>query len=100
MNSKKEEKKFIKNNVSNIDIFVLAKEFNKVLREGFISNIYELPETQSKTLLLKFRTKQGKKYLIIDPKRRINFTHYKYPVPPFPSQFITALRKIMKGRRI
>lgn len=91
---------FVKDSVSNFDIYILAHEMNEILKEGFISNVYNLPEAQSKILILKFRSKTGKKYLIVDPKKRINFTDYKYPVPQFPSQFIVSLRKVIKGRRI
>ena len=92
--------KLIKKNISNIDIFVLSHELNTVLEDGFIQNIYEIPSKEGKILLIKCRSKDGKKNIIIDPKRRINFTDFSYPVPPYPSQFITSLRKFMKGRRI
>ncbi len=92
--------KLLKKNISNIDIFVLAHELNTVLEDGFIQNIYEIPSKEGKILLIKCRSKEGKKNIIIDPKRRINFTEFNYPVPPYPSQFITSLRKVMKGRRI
>ncbi len=94
------KKKLLKKNISNIDLFVLSYEFDKILKDGFISNIYEIPTQEGKTILLKCRTKDGKRNIIIDPKTRINFTNFDYPVPPYPSQFIMALRKYMKGRRI
>jgi predicted ribosome quality control (RQC) complex YloA/Tae2 family protein len=90
--------KLLKKNISNIDIFVLANELNSIIQDGFIQNIYELPSDG--IILIKFRTKVGKKNVIIDPKKRINITQFDYPVPPYPSQFIMALRKYMKGRRI
>ncbi len=92
--------KLLKKNISNIDLYVLSYEFDKILKDGFISNIYEIPTKDGKTILIKCRTKDGKRNIIIDPKTRINFTNFDYPVPPFPSQFIMALRKYMKGRRI
>lgn len=96
----KKKPKLLKKNISNIDLYVLSYEFDKILKDGFISNIYEIPTQEGKTILLKCRTKDGKRNIIIDPKTRINFTHFDYPVPPYPSQFIMALRKYMKGRRI
>ncbi|MHA1601940.1 MAG: NFACT family protein, partial [Promethearchaeota archaeon] len=92
--------KLLKKNLSNIDIFVIANELNEILADGFITNIYEIPSPEGKTLLLKCRSKSGKQNIIIEPKRRINLTQFTYPVPPAPSQFIIALRKFMKGRRI
>ncbi|MHA1475975.1 MAG: NFACT family protein, partial [Promethearchaeota archaeon] len=92
--------KLLKKNISNIDLYVLSYEFDKTLKDGFISNIYEIPTNEGKTILIKCRTKDGKRNIIIDPKTRINFTNFDYPIPPYPSQFIMALRKYMKGRRI
>ena len=92
--------KLLKKNISNIDLYVLSHEFNQTLKDGFISNIYEIPTKEGKTILIKCRTKEGKRNLIVDPKTRINFTNFDYPIPPYPSQFIMALRKYMKGRRI
>ena len=92
--------KLLKKNISNIDLYVLSYEFDKTLKDGFISNIYEIPTKEGKTILIKCRTKDGKRNIIIDPKTRINFTDFDYPIPPYPSQFIMALRKYMKGRRI
>ncbi len=92
--------KLLKKSISNIDIFVLANELNSILEDGFIQNVYEIPSKEGKNVLLKCRTKSGKKNIIIDPKKRINFTDFSYPVPPFPSQFTMSLRKFMKGRRI
>jgi len=92
--------KLLKKSISNIDIFILVKEMDKILQDGFISNIYEIPSPDGKVILLKCRSKDGKKNIIIDPKKRINITQFSYPTPQFPSQFIMSLRKFMKGRRI
>lgn len=92
-------KNIIKKNISNIDLTILAHELNEILSDGFISNIYEI-ETDRRILLLKCRSKSGPQKIIIDTTQRINITHYDYPVPKFPSQFILSLRKFMKGRRI
>lgn len=89
---------FLKNNVSNIDLYVLAHELNQILQDGFILNVYEIPNNEY--VLFKCRTKEGKRNLIIDPKKRINITNFDYPVPPFPTQFTIALRKYIRERRI
>jgi predicted ribosome quality control (RQC) complex YloA/Tae2 family protein len=88
----------LKKNISNVDLAVLAYELNSVLQEGFILNIYEVPETE--LLIFKCRTKDGKRNILIDPKKRINLTNFEYPTPSTPSQFITSVRKFIKGRRI
>jgi predicted ribosome quality control (RQC) complex YloA/Tae2 family protein len=92
------EPKLLKKNISNVDLFVLANEMNVVLQDGFITNVYEITDTD--LLFFKCRTKDGKKNIVIDLKKRLNLTDYEYPIPAFPSQFITSLRKFIKGRRI
>lgn len=94
-NQKSQIKK--KNNMSNIDITVIAHELDILLSEGFIDNIYEIND---EILEIKFRTKTGKKNIIIDPSKRINITNYNYPIPPYPSQYCSVLRKYLNGRRI
>jgi len=93
-----EDLNYIKKNISNIDLHFIVTELNDILKEGFISNIYELPNTN--ILRFKCRSKQGNKNLIIDPQSRVNMTRFKYPTERYPSQFIMGLRKFMKGRRI
>lgn len=86
-----------KMNMSNIDISVIAHELDMVLSDGFIDNIYEIND---EILQIKFRTKTGKKNLIIDPSKRVNITNYNYPIPSYPSQYCSVLRKYLNGRRI
>ena len=92
------KEQFLKSNIGNIDLYVLAYELNQALQEGYILNVYEIPNTD--TIIFKCRSKDGKRTLIIEPKKRINFTNFDYPTPAFPSQFILSLRKYIKGRRI
>jgi len=86
-----------KKNMSNIDINFIARELNQTLKDGFIDNIYEINQN---LLLIKCRTKEGLKNLILDASRRINITNYQYPIPSYPTQYIISLRKHLKGRRI
>lgn len=88
-----------KKEISNIDLAIIAFELNQILSEGFITNVYEI-EMEQRVLILKCRSKTGNKKLIIDTSKRINLTQFEYPIPKFPSQFITSLRKFIKGRRI
>ena len=84
--------------MSNLDLYVLSQELNNVLQDGFISNIYNIPNTN--LLRLKCRTKEGSRTVIVDPKTRVNISDFTYPSPSQPSQFIFSIRKYMKGRRI
>jgi len=84
-------------NFSNFDVFIVTKELEKILSNGTIVNIYEIEDL----LLLKINTKTGeKKNLIIKNDSRINLTDYNYPIPKYPSQYITSLRKFLKNRKI
>jgi predicted ribosome quality control (RQC) complex YloA/Tae2 family protein len=87
----------IKTNMSNLDIYIAARELNTIFKDGFIENIYEINDN---LLQIKCRTKEGKRTIIIDASKRINVTSYDYPVPQYPSQYCSSLRKYMKGRRI
>jgi len=86
----------MKTQLTNIDVFALAKELNDELCDGFIDNIYEVKDL----LILKIRTKERKKILVIKKDSRINLTNYNYPVPKYPSQYCISLRKFLKNRRI
>ena len=81
---------FMKKNVSNLDVYVIAKELNAELQDGFIENVYEISDN---LLKIRCRTKVGKKDLILDASKRMNITSYNYPVPAMPSQYCSALRK-------
>ena len=86
----------MKTQLTNIDVFALAKELNDELCDGFIDNIYEVKDL----LILKIRTKETNKILVIKKDSRINLTEYNYPVPKYPSQYCISLRKFLKNRRI
>lgn len=87
----------IQTNFSNFDVYTISKELDQILSEGTIVNIYELEDL----LILKISTKTREKVnLIIKNDSRINITDYDYPIPKYPSQYITSLRKLLKNRRI
>jgi predicted ribosome quality control (RQC) complex YloA/Tae2 family protein len=81
---------------SNFDVFAIVKELDIILRNGTISNIYEVHDL----LILKINTHSGKQNLIIKKDSRINITEFDYPIPPYPSQYIRTLRKFLKNRKI
>jgi len=81
---------------SNFDVFTIVKELDAILRDGSISNVYEIQDL----LILKINTNFGKKNLIIKRDSRINITEYDYPIPAFPNQYIRTLRKFLKNRQI
>lgn len=82
--------------LSNIDVFAVAKELKEALCDGFIDKLYEVEDL----LILKFRTKNGPKNLIIKNDSRVNLSNYEYPIPKHPSQYCTSLRKFLKNRRV
>ena len=81
---------------SNFDVFAIVKELDAILRDGSISNIYEVQDL----LILKINTNFGKKNLIIRKDSRVNITEYDYPIPAFPNQYIRSLRKFLKNRQV
>ena len=76
---------------TNVDVFAITKELDQLLFNSTISNIYEIEDL----LILKLRTNEGKKNLIIKSDTRINLTNYDYPIPKYPSQYIIYLRKLL-----
>ena len=81
---------------SNFDVFAIVKELDLILSNGTILNIYEIEDL----LIVKINTTSGKKNLIVKKDARINLTEYDYPIPNYPSQYISSLRKFLKNRRI
>lgn len=82
---------------SNFDVYTIVRELDSILSQGNILNIYEI----GNLLLLKIKTKNNeKRNLIIQNDTRVNITNYGYPIPKFPTQYITSIRKLMKNRRI
>ncbi|MFX0028352.1 MAG: NFACT family protein, partial [Candidatus Hermodarchaeota archaeon] len=81
---------------SNFDVFAITKELDTILRNGSISNIYEVQDL----IIMKINTNSGKKNLIIKKDSRINITEFDYPIPAYPNQYIRSLRKFLKNRRI
>ncbi|GAH89245.1 unnamed protein product, partial [marine sediment metagenome] len=61
---------------SNIDVFAITKELDKILAQGRIDNIYAI---DGDLLILKIKTmSNGKKIVIVKNDSRINFTDYNY----------------------
>lgn len=82
---------------SNFDVYTIVRELDTILSQGNIINLYEIDDL----LLLKIKTiNNEKKNLIIQSDTRVNLTNYSYPIPKFPTQYITSLRKFMKNRKI
>ncbi|MFW9900227.1 MAG: ribosome rescue protein RqcH, partial [Candidatus Thorarchaeota archaeon] len=81
---------------SNFDVFAIVKELDSVLINSTILNIYEIEDL----LIIKIKKNLEKKNLIIKKDSRINLTEYDYPIPNYPTQYISSLRKLLKNRRI
>lgn len=82
--------------ISNFDVFALAKELNEILSNGIIDNIYQVEDI----LIIRVNTLDGKEDLIVKRDSRINITNYDYPIPPYPSQFVKSIRKKINNRKI
>ncbi|TXT63883.1 MAG: hypothetical protein BAJALOKI1v1_650004 [Promethearchaeota archaeon] len=86
----------MKQTFSNVDVYAIVRELNALLSRGSIANVYEVQDL----LILKINTLDGNRNLIIKKDLRINLTDYDYPIPKYPSQYVMALRKFLKNRRI
>ncbi|MBD3211094.1 MAG: DUF814 domain-containing protein [Candidatus Lokiarchaeota archaeon] len=86
----------MKRTFSNIDCYAITRELDQFLSSGSISNIYEVEDL----LIFKINTSEGNRNLIIKKDSRINLTHYDYPIPKYPSQYIRSLRTQLRNRRI
>ncbi|MFO8019305.1 MAG: ribosome rescue protein RqcH [Promethearchaeia archaeon] len=82
--------------ISNFDVFALAKELNEFLANGIIDNIYQVEDI----LIIRINTVNGNKDLIVKKDSRINITEYEYPIPSYPSQFVQSIRKKINNRKI
>lgn len=81
---------------SNFDVFAIVKELDLILNNGIILNVFEIEDL----LIIKISSNSGKKNLIVEKDTRINLTEYDYPIPSYPSQYISSIRKYLKNRRI
>ena len=82
---------------SNFEVFIIVRELNEIITEGFIENVYEIEDL----LLIKISTKKkGKINLMIQDDSRVNITEFNYPVPKYPNQFTLSLRKFLKNKKI
>ncbi|MFX1503049.1 MAG: NFACT family protein, partial [Promethearchaeota archaeon] len=81
---------------SNFDVFAIVKELDLILNKGIILNVFEIEDL----LIIRINSNSGKKNLIVKKDTRINLTEYDYPIPSYPSQYISSLRKFLKNRRI
>jgi len=81
---------------SNFDVYTITKELDLILSQSKVLNVYEIEDL----LILKIKTNQGRRNLIIKKDSRINLTDFDYPIPKYPSQYIMSIRKLLKNRRI
>ncbi len=88
---------YLKINLSSLDITVIVKELNTLIKGSIVSNIYNVKDD---LYIFKIHTLKGRMDLVIEPPRRIHLTKYSYPHPPKPSSFCTTLRRFLKQSRI
>ncbi len=86
----------MKLSMSSLDIMVCARELKNAI--GFqVDNIYELDGT----FLIRLRSpKEGRRDLILEPGRRINFTDRAYKAPKQPRSFAMLLRKHLRRAQL
>ncbi len=85
-----------KQEFSNIDVFIIIRELDEILRNSIINNVYMVEDL----FILKLNSDKGKINLVVKKDARINLTSYQYPIPKYPNQFIISFRKFLKNKKI
>lgn len=81
--------------MTSLDIYVLATELNKFIRESRIIKIYQV---NHKILLLKLRSSAGENLqLLVEAGKRGHLTSYEVEKPKRPPVFCMALRKYLEN---
>ena len=86
----------IKEKLTSLDIAVLVRELNDIIKGGIVSNVY----MSNSIVLLKVHTKQGKTFILIEVPKRIHITKYEYPIPQTPPAKCMLMRRFIRGKRI
>merc|ERR1712110_422487 len=87
----------MKTRFSTLDICASLQEINKYLVGHYVVNIYDI---DNKTYLIKLRTQNAKKILLLESGARIHPTEMEWPKSNAPSGFSMKMRKHLKGKRL
>ncbi len=82
--------------LTGVDVRVIVHELEEIVG-SWIVNIYSL---SSGIYIFKVRTKQGLKFLLIEPGKRMHLTQFNRTMPKEPNHFATTLRRHLRDRRI
>jgi len=85
-----------KKTLTTIDVMAWTSEVKKNIVGTRINNFYSI---EDRIFLLKLYG-APKKFLLLEPGKRIHFTEYRYPIPEKPSVLTLSLRKYLKGQKI
>jgi len=84
--------------MTSFDIAALTPEFNQLIKDTRIDNIYQI---NPNTLLLKLRkASQPPLHLLIEAGRRLHLTSYALEKPQKPPAFCMALRKHLRNGEV
>lgn len=84
----------MKSELSSVDISILTRELNKLLKNARIDNIYQIGERELKIRV--FTKERGVEDLIITPKF-LCISRYVRKSPEKPTSFAMQMRKYLKG---
>ncbi len=87
----------VEKTLSTIFLRHLARELDSELSGGFFDKAQQIGPAEFK---LSFRTKAGKKDVIVRLPGLVNITSYKIPAPRKPSNFAMKLRKEISGKKV
>ncbi len=75
----------------------MARELDKELSGGFFDKAQQVGPQEFK---LSFRTKNGRRDVLVRLPGLVNLTEYKIPSPKKPSNFVMMLRKNLSGKKL
>lgn len=85
-----------KKTMTSIDLAAWIAENKELILTARITNVYRTEGSPS-TFMLKMHTRQGTKFLIMEPSSRIHFTQYRLPTPSSPDGLTMAIRRHVRG---
>ena len=86
----------IKKTMTSVDLMAWLKEKAPLLRTSRINNLYRVEDSEN-IFVAKLHTREGRKFLVMEPSARIHFTEYSLRFPSMPDGLTMAFRRHVKG---
>jgi len=83
--------------MTSLDILAIVSELNSTLISARVDNVYQV---EGSMLVFRIHAHPASRDLVFDPQRRLNLTHFKYPVPERPTPTAVNLRRYLAGAKV